>query len=127
AWMARLRRRRTSVSMECADRRIVSPQIKESRAMETEEIKTIDDATRKREGDALSGGIFLISLGVLIFTGWWWPGIMVALGLSGGAGLIFRGRTREGISTLVFSSASPLPWNSSGAPISRAWSSARSS
>ncbi|MFA9407169.1 MAG: hypothetical protein ACERKX_15270 [Anaerolineales bacterium] len=70
--------------------------------MTTEETMSKGDATRKRQGDALSGGIFLISLGVLIFTGWWWPGIMVALGLSGGAGLIFRGRTREGISTLVF-------------------------
>jgi len=68
----------------------------------TDETMAIQDATRKRQGDALSGGIFLISLGVLVFTGWWWPGIMVALGLSGGAGLIFRGRTREGISTLVF-------------------------
>jgi hypothetical protein len=70
--------------------------------MTSEETMDKQDATRKRQGDALSGGIFLISLGVLIITGWWWPGIMVALGLSGGAGLIFRGRTREGISTLVF-------------------------
>jgi hypothetical protein len=80
----------------------MSDEINTNEHLPTEETMDKQDATRKRQGDALSGGIFLISLGVLIFTGWWWPGIMVALGLSGGAGLIFRGRTREGISTLVF-------------------------
>jgi hypothetical protein len=80
----------------------MSDEMNTNELMTTEETMSMGDATRKRQGDALSGGIFLISLGVLIITGWWWPGIMVALGLSGGAGLIFRGRTREGISTLVF-------------------------
>lgn len=70
--------------------------------MKSEGAMAIEETTRKRQGDAITGGIFLISLGVLVFTGWWWPGIMVALGLSGGAGLIFRGKTREGIGTLVF-------------------------
>lgn len=80
----------------------MSDEMNTNEPMTIEETMSMGDATRKRQGDALSGGIFLISLGVLIITGWWWPGIMVALGLSGGAGLIFRGRTREGISTLVF-------------------------
>ena len=70
--------------------------------METKEITSTDDARRKRQGDAIAGGLFLISLGVLLVTGWWWPGIMVAIGLSSGAGLIFRGKTLAGISTLVF-------------------------
>jgi hypothetical protein len=51
---------------------------------------------------AISGGIFLISLGVLLVTGWWWPGIMVALGLASGAALIFRGKILGGIVSLVF-------------------------
>jgi hypothetical protein len=34
---------------------------------------------KKRKASAISGGIFLISLGVLLATGWWWPGIMIAI------------------------------------------------
>ncbi len=70
--------------------------------MAVEEIMTTEDKAQKRRGDALAGGIFLISLGVLLATGWWWPGIMVAIGLSSGAGLVFRGKTLAGIGTLVF-------------------------
>jgi hypothetical protein len=59
-----------------------------------------------REKQAMAGGIalaiFLVSLGVLLATGWWWPGIMVAIGLSSGASLIFRGKTWQGIVSLVF-------------------------
>jgi hypothetical protein len=29
----------------------------------------------------VSGGLFLISLAVLALTGWWWPGILVLLGI----------------------------------------------
>ena len=58
--------------------------------------------------DGISGGIFLISLGVLLYTGWWWPGIMIALGLSGSASLIFRGRIWQGILTLAFFCAIPI-------------------
>ena len=47
---------------------------------------------KQRTASGISGGIFLISLGVLLLTGWWWPGIMVAIGLSAGAELIFRGQ-----------------------------------
>jgi len=63
---------------------------------------TTSEQEKQRMAGAISGGIFMISLGVLLFTGWWWPGIMVALGLSSGAALIFRGKTWQGISTLLF-------------------------
>ena len=63
---------------------------------------------KKKQASAISGGIFLICLGILIFTGWWWPGIMFAIGLSSGAELIFRGQTSKGIGTLVFFSAIPF-------------------
>ena len=62
----------------------------------------------KKRGSAISGGIFLISLGVLLVTDWWWPGIMFALGLSGGAELIFRGKIWRGIGTIAFFSAIPI-------------------
>ncbi len=39
--------------------------------MTTEEITNTDEKSKKGKGDAISGGIFLISLGVLLVTGWW--------------------------------------------------------
>jgi hypothetical protein len=69
----------------------------------TSEVETKSNGGEKqRMAGAISGGIFLISLGVLLVTGWWWPGIMVALGLASGAGLIFRGKVLGGIVSLVF-------------------------
>ena len=62
---------------------------------------TTADGGKRRKASGISAGIFLISLGVLIFTGWWWPGILIALGLASGAELIFRGQTTKGIGTLV--------------------------
>ena len=41
-------------------------------------------------------------------TGWWWPGIMFAIGLSSCAELVFRGRILQGIGTLAFFSAIPF-------------------
>ena len=63
---------------------------------------------KQRRADAISGGIFLICLGVLLYTGWWWPGIMFAIGLAGGAELVFRGKTLRGIGTLAFFCAIPI-------------------
>jgi len=75
----------------------------------TTEIQAKDvDKEKVRMASAISGGIFLISLGVLLYTGWWWPGIMFAIGLSGGAELIFRGKTMRGIGTLAFFCAIPI-------------------
>jgi len=56
---------------------------------------------RRKQASSVSGGIFLIGLGMLMITGWWWPGILVVVGLSGGAEQIFRGRTSSGIWTIV--------------------------
>ncbi len=36
----------------------------------------------KRKADAISNGVFLVMLGVLFYTGQWWPGILFALGLT---------------------------------------------
>lgn len=64
--------------------------------------KDVEKEKQRTASAALSSGIFLIGLGVLMATGWWWPGIMVVIGLSSGAALIFRGKTWQGISTLAF-------------------------
>ncbi len=63
---------------------------------------------RKDTRNPLAAGLFLIGLGVLAWTGWWWPGIMVVLGISIGAGLVFRGRYREGIVTAAILFSIPL-------------------
>ncbi len=76
--------------------------------MTAESEVSVVEKDRKKRGSAISGGIFLISLGVLIITDWWWPGIMFALGLSGGAELIFRGKIWRGIGSIAFFSAIPL-------------------
>ena len=76
--------------------------------MTTEESTKSVEEVKNRQASAISGGIFLISLGVLVFTGWWWPGIMFAIGLSGGAAAIFRGRIWAGIGTMAFFFAIPF-------------------
>ncbi|MCJ7703250.1 MAG: hypothetical protein MUO62_16835, partial [Anaerolineales bacterium] len=65
---------------------------------------------KKKQASSISGGIFLIGLGVLLITDWWWPGIMLVIGLSGGAELIFRDQIARGIGTIVFFSAFPIIW-----------------
>jgi hypothetical protein len=73
---------------------------------------------RQGRASAISGGIFLIGLGVLLFTNWWWPGIMVVVGLAGCAELVFRGQTWRGIGTLVFFLAIPtVLWLTQVTPI----------
>lgn len=72
---------------------------------------------KKKHTSTISGGIFLIGLGLFIYTGWWWPGIMFVLGLASGAELVFRGKIMPGlISFLAFSAigllaAAEIPWS----------------
>ena len=63
---------------------------------------------KRKQASSISGGIFLIGLGVLFITDWFWPGILLVIGLSSGAELIFRGKTREGIGTIALFSAIPI-------------------
>jgi len=57
---------------------------------------------------SISTGILLIGLGVLVWTGWWWPGIMLVLGLSGAAELVVRGKILPAIGTFLLFLAIPL-------------------
>jgi hypothetical protein len=63
---------------------------------------------KQRTASGISGGIFLICLGILIITGWWWPGIMFAVGLASGAELVFRGKIWRGIGSLLLFCAIPI-------------------
>jgi hypothetical protein len=45
----------------------------------------------------ISGGVFLIGLAVLALTGWWWPGILVLLGITALASSVASGRPWAGV------------------------------
>ena len=70
----------------------------------------------QRTKSGIAGGIFLIGLGVLIFTGNWWPGIMFVIGLAIGADRAFRGNYIQALTAFaLFSIISLLtevdiPW-----------------
>jgi hypothetical protein len=72
---------------------------------------------RRRARNPITGGLLLAGIGVLMLTGWWWPGIMVVLGIAIGAGLVFRGRYLQGLVVAAIFFAIPwlvtrnIPWN----------------
>ena len=63
---------------------------------------------RERAHNPITAGLLLVGLGVLLLTGWWWPGIMVVLGIAIGAGLVFRGRYLAGLVTAAIFFTIPL-------------------
>ena len=71
---------------------------------------------RRNRTPSVSGGIFLIGLGILVFTSWWWPGILLVIGLASSAELILRGKYLSALVTFAFFAAIPLfvsadiPW-----------------
>ncbi len=62
----------------------------------------------RRASDSISGGVFLIGLGMLMLTGWWWPGIMLVIGLASAAELARRGQMRTALTTFLIFAAIPL-------------------
>jgi hypothetical protein len=72
---------------------------------------------RQRVGNGITGGLFLIGLGVIWFADWWWPGIMVVLGVAIGSGLAFRAKYTQALVVMVIFFGIPLlteakiPWN----------------
>lgn len=71
---------------------------------------------RRHIRNPITAGLLLVGLGVLVLTGWWWPGIMVVLGIAIGSGLVFRGRYLAGAVVAAIFFAIPLltdanlPW-----------------
>lgn len=45
---------------------------------------------RSPEAQAVQSAIWMIGLGILFLTGWWWPGIMIVIGISMVAGALAR-------------------------------------
>jgi hypothetical protein len=70
--------------------------------------------------NGVTGGILLIGLGVLLYTEWWWPGILIVLGVAFGAGLAFRGKYVPAVVvalisfTLAFFAQYMVPWDLAG-------------
>jgi hypothetical protein len=75
---------------------------------------------RRNRTPSISGGVFLIGLGILVYTGWWWPGILLVIGLASSAELILRGKYVAALTTFSFFAAIPLvvsadiPWHIMG-------------
>jgi hypothetical protein len=75
---------------------------------------------RRNRIPSVSGGIFLIGLGILVFTSWWWPGILLVIGLASSAELILRGKYLAALISFGFFATIPLlvstniPWRIMG-------------
>ena len=59
-------------------------------------------------GGSVTGGVFLVGLGMLVLTGWWWPGIMLVIGLASAADLARRGQMAVAVVTFVGFAAIPV-------------------
>jgi hypothetical protein len=72
---------------------------------------------KERVSSGITGGLFLIGLGVIWLADWWWPGIMVVLGIAVGSGLVFRGRYIPAIVVMAIFFGIPIlteaqtPWD----------------
>ena len=62
----------------------------------------------RKERSGVAGGLILIGIGVLLLTGWWWPGIMVVIGVALAAERWLSGATREAIVVLGIFLAIPV-------------------
>jgi hypothetical protein len=57
---------------------------------------------------SIASGVFLIGLGMLVLTGWWWPGIMLVIGLAWAAELAHRGQTAAAAGAFLGFAAIPV-------------------
>lgn len=55
----------------------------------------------KRKADAISNGVFLVCLGILIYSDAWWPGILLALWATLATRQYFSGRIYDLIVTSI--------------------------
>lgn len=55
----------------------------------------------KQNADSISGGVFLIGLGLLFWFHWFWPGILALIGLVGFVNQLGKDNLTGGLTTLV--------------------------
>jgi len=61
--------------------------------------------------DGASSGIFLIGFGLLYLTGWWWPGLLILLAVTGLTDIIMSGHWKDAAKTAaVFVIAGGALW-----------------
>ncbi|MGF1871817.1 hypothetical protein [Photobacterium indicum] len=51
--------------------------------------------------DGVSSGIFLIGFGLLYLTGWWWPGLLILLGVTGIVDMVMSANWKGAAKTAV--------------------------
>lgn len=66
------------------------------------------DTLTRHGRSTVSGGVFLIGLGMLLLTGWWWPGIMLVIGAAGASELFLNGKLLQAIGTFALFAGIPL-------------------
>ncbi len=54
-----------------------------------------------RNADSVSGGIFLIGLGLLFWFNWFWPGIFLLIGVVGLVHESMKGKLWNGLASLL--------------------------
>ncbi len=55
----------------------------------------------KQNADTISGGVFLIGLGVLFLLDWFWPGILILVGVSSFINQWAKGNLTGGLTSLA--------------------------
>jgi hypothetical protein len=65
-------------------------------------------ARRSLRSNSITGGVFLIGLGMLVLTNWWWPGIMLVIGAAAAAEMVRRGNLAAAATTFIGFAAIPL-------------------
>lgn len=64
--------------------------------------------SQQRLADSVNTGLLLMGAGVLLATQWWWPGVIVVLGVAFGLSMMVKGERLNGaVLTLVSVS---IPW-----------------
>lgn len=65
-------------------------------------------AERGSERTGIAGAMIVLGCGVLLITGWWWPGIMVVLGVAFAAERLVVGRVVDALVVLAIFLGIPL-------------------
>ena len=55
----------------------------------------------KEKSDSISGGIFLVGLGALFLLDWFWPGILLLIGVVGLVHESMQGKVWSGLAALL--------------------------
>jgi hypothetical protein len=57
--------------------------------------------TTSAQRGGIGGGVFLVGLGMLLLTGWWWPGILVVIGAAIAADRMLEGHFTSAVVVLA--------------------------